>query len=430
MHRKSASTGQGCGVMRIAIVHDYIKEYGGAERVLEVLSEVFPEAPIYTAFYKKDSLAYQRFKDKKIIPSWVHYIPFFATKLHSPLRFLAPWIWGSFSFSDYDVVISSASWYVTKGFGRRDSSQSGMTEIASPAELDRNDEKKKGPVEICYCHTPPRWLYGYKTSIEWQKFWPIKVYGTIIGHFMRMYDFNAAQKVDYFIANSEEVASRIKKFYRREATVIYPPVELPKIQKKWEVRSGNMENEVGSGRGDYYFIVSRIVGGKGLDLAVEAATKMGFKLKIAGAPAGYYTEYKRLIEKGRGSRNKFGMTSNNNVEFLGHVTDDELVKLYSGAKAFLALAKDEDFGITPVESMSCGTPVIAYNGGGYKETVVNGETGVFFNEQSVESLISAIKKFEKLSIKPEDCIRQAQKFSKERFKKEIESFVKHVFLSS
>ena len=187
-----------------------------------------------------------------------------------------------------------------------------------------------------------------------------------------------------------------------------------------------------------------------MDLAVKAATKMGFKLKIAGVPAGYYTEYKRLIKKGRGSRIKCGMTSEEsgmtlrqaqgklkeiaspveldrndegNVEFLGHVTDEELVKLYSGAKAFLALAKDEDFGITPVESMLCGTPVIAYNGGGYKETVVNGKTGVFFNEQSVESLISAIKKFEKLSIKSEDCVKQAQKFSKEIFKKKILEFI-------
>ena len=422
--------------MRVALVHDYLKEYGGAERVLEALCEIFPEAPIYTAFYKKDALCYQKFKNKRIIPSWVHYIPFFATKLHSPLRFLAPFIWGSFNFSDYDVVVSSASWYVTKGFGGR----SGMTKIAS-SQASRNDGKKKKPIEICYCHTPPRWLYGYKTSIEWQKFWPIKVYGTIVGHFMRMYDFQAAQRVDYFIANSEEVKNRIKKFYRRDAVVIYPPVELPKttspvIPAKAGIQRTWIPNQVGNDKtkiqddniikGDYYFIVSRIVGSKGLDLAVEAASKLGFKLKIAGATSGYYTEYKRLIEKGRGSRNKFGMTSNNNVEFLGHVTDEELALLYTRAKAFLALAKDEDFGITPVEAMSFGTPIIAYNGGGYMETVINGKTGVFFNEHSVDSLITAIKKFEKLSIKPEDCMEQAQKFSKEEFKRKILEFIKKV----
>ena len=160
-----------------------------------------------------------------------------------------------------------------------------------------------------------------------------------------------------------------------------------------------------------------------MDLAVEAASKLGFKLKIAGAASGYYTEYKRLIEKGRGSRNKFGMTSNNNVEFLGHVTDEELAVLYTKAKAFLAMSQDEDFGITPVEAMSFGTPVIAYNGGGYKETVINGKTGIFFNEQTADALISAINKFEKMSIKSEDCVKQAEKFSKERFREQIIKFI-------
>lgn len=362
--------------MKIALVHDQIKEYGGAERVLEALCELYPDAPIYTAFYQKGSLAWKHFKNRKIIPSWAHYIPFFATKLHSPLRFLAPWIWGSFDFSKYDVVITSASWYVTKGVV-------GL---------------EKGPIEICYCHTPPRWLYGYKTSIELQRFWIVRVYAMIVGHFMRMYDFAAASRVNYFLANSEEVKERIKKFYRRDATVIYPPVSLPKIPR---VKKEN-----------YYFIVSRIVGGKGLDLAVAAAEKLGITLKIAGAPAGYYTEHKKLEKMAK-----------NNVEFLGHVSDEALVELYAGAKAFLALAQDEDFGITPVEAMLCGTPVIAYHGGGYKETIIDGKTGVFFHRQTVESLVETIKKFERMKLSAEVCRKQGEKFSKERFKKEIKEFV-------
>jgi glycosyltransferase involved in cell wall biosynthesis len=373
--------------MKVALVHDQISEYGGAERVLEALCEIYPDAPIYTAFYSKNSNAWQHFKHRKIIASWAHYIPFFTTKLHSPLRFLAPWIWGSFDFSKYDVVITSASWYVTKGVISK--------------RLKTNDKR---PIEICYCHTPPRWLYGYKTSVEWQRFWPVKVYAAIIGHFMRMYDFNAAQRVDYFIANSKEVAERIKKFYRRDAEVIYPPVELP---------ISNLKSQISNKKRDYYFVVSRIVGAKGLDLAVEAAKKLGFKLKIAGSPAGYYTEHKKLK-----------LAATDDVEFLGHVTDEELVRLYSGAKAFLALAKDEDFGITPVEAMSCGTPVIAYHGGGYKETVVDGKTGVFFDQQTVESLTQAIKKFEKMRFSAESCKKQAEKFSSERFKKQIREFVK------
>jgi len=364
--------------MKVVLVHDYIKEYGGAERVLEALCEAYPDAQIYTAFYNKGSPAWERFKDKKIIPSWVHYIPFFSTKLHSPLRFLAPLIWGSFDFSQYDVIIGSASWYVTKGF-----------------------QKPEKTIEICYCHTPPRWLYGYRTSVEWQRFWIIKVYGMIVGHFMRMYDFNAAQKVDYFIANSKEVQARIKKFYRRDSTVIYPPVSL-----------GNRDQGIGNRKREYYFIVARIVGGKGLELAVDTAKKLGIKLKVAGAPAGYYTGHKKLQEE-----------ATDNIEFLGRVSDEELVHLYLGAKAFLALATDEDFGITPVEAMLCGTPVIAYHGGGYKETVIEGKTGVFFNEATVASLTVAIKKFEKMQFDPKVCQKHAEKFSKERFIKEIKEFV-------
>jgi glycosyltransferase involved in cell wall biosynthesis len=216
---------------------------------------------------------------------------------------------------------------------------------------------------------------------------------------MRLYDFKQAQKVDFFIANSKEVAGRISKFYRRDSKVIYPPVFLPK--------SPNIK------RGDYYLIVSRIVGGKGLEIAVETAIKTGFKLKIAGSPAGYYFEHDKLVKNAQGT-----------VEFLGQVTDAELVKLYKGAKAFLALAQDEDFGITPVEAMLNGTPVIAFNGGGYKETVIDHKTGILFDDYSKEGLMAAIKKFEQMNIKSEDCIYQAEKFSKERFKKEITEFVR------
>jgi glycosyltransferase involved in cell wall biosynthesis len=289
---------------------------------------------------------------------------------------LTPLIWGSFNLEKYDLVISSASWYIAKGFKKP------------------NDKF----TEICYCHTPPRWLYGYNTSVNLQKYWPVKVYATIVGHFLRLYDFKQAQKVDYFIANSKEVQSRIKKFYRRDSTVIYPPVSLPK--------TADVKKE------DYYFIVSRIVGAKGLDLAVEAATKAGFKLKIAGSPAGYYFEHDKLVKKSQGK-----------VEFLGQVSDEELSKLYKGSKGFLALSKDEDFGITPVESQLCGTPVIAFDGGGYSETVIDGKTGVLFDDYSAEGLIAAVKKFEKMKLNPADCVEQAEKFSKERFKKEILDFV-------
>lgn len=364
--------------MKVALIHDYIGEFGGAERVLLALSGIYPEAPIFTAFSKK-GLFLDKLKDRDIRTSWAQKIPFFSTKLHSPLRFLAPLIWGSFKkeLQDFDLIISSASWYVTKGFG-----QGGLT-IGKP-------------IEICYCHTPPRYLYGYETSIK--PSWLVNFYATIVNPFMRYYDFVSAQKVDYFIANSKNVAKRINKFYRREAEIIYPPVALGRVSQ--------------AVRGDYYLVVARIVGAKGIEMAIQAANKLGFKLKIAGEAVGYSSIIENLKKQAR-----------DNTEFLGYVNDLELVRLYREAKAFLALARDEDFGITPVEAMQAGTPVIAYKGGGYLETVIEGETGTFFENYDVEDLISAIERLDHMRINPVDCKKQGEKFSKDRFKKEIKEFV-------
>lgn len=364
--------------MRIALVHDYLGEFGGAERVLLALSDMYPGAPIYTAFWRPGE-AWKRFKGRDIRVSWAHYIPGFSTRLHSPLRFLASAIWNSFDFSGYDAVISSAGWYITKGFGTR------------------GTERKK-PVEFCYCHTPPRWLYGYSTSVEWQRFALVRAYASVVGFFMRQYDWHAAQRVNYFITNSKNTAGRIAKFYRRDSVVIYPPVDLPQTP-----------NTI---RGSYYLIISRLVGGKGLTLAVEAAKKYGFTLKIAGAPAGYATTLKKLQQ-----------TSSTNVEFLGPVSDEELVRLYGGAKGFIALSKDEDFGMTPVEAMCLGTPVIAYRGGGYKETVVEGKTGVFVDELTARGVWDAIRRFETMKFSKRLLREHARKFSVERFRKQIRELI-------
>ena len=366
--------------LRVALVHDYLHEFGGAERVLLALSEIWQEAPIYTAYYLRNSSAWERFRDKDIRVSWFHWIPF-ASRLASPLRFLSPLVWRQFNYSNYDVVISSANWYITKGF-------------------------RRGPntVEVCYCHTPPRYLYGYQTSVEWRRYWPVRVYGMIVGHFLRMYDFRAAQRVDFFVANSKNVAKRIEKFYRKEATVIYPPVEIQKHVTRNKKQDGR----------DYYLVVSRIVGGKGLELAVETANRMRISLKIVGKPAGWGSAGRRL-------RQMAGDT----IEFLGEVADERLAELYAGARAFLATAEDEDFGITPVEAMAYGTPVVAYRGGGYVESVVEGKTGVFFDDYTVEGLVGAIRKFKVQSekFKVEEIQKEAQRFSKERFKREMREFV-------
>jgi len=363
--------------MKVALVHDYLGSFGGAERVLYSLHEIFPEAPIYTLYseVEKSPLLKEKFKDAKIIESWFGKLPF-SHRLISPLRFLLPAVWSSFNFSKFDLVISSASWAVTKGFAQ-------------------------GKVkEICYCHTPPRYLYGYETSRDWKKHWYIRIYALIVNHFMRMYDFYRAQKVTWFIANSREVQQRIQKFYRRDSVVINPPVDIP----EFIIQNSKLKIQ------NYYLTGGRMEMPKNFDPIVKACNLLKVPLKIYGDGL-----QRESLEEMAGST----------IEFVGTVSDEEKNQLFKNAKAFIVAAVYEDFGITPVEAMAFGTPVIAYRGGGYLETVVEGKTGVFFNEATVTGVVEGIEKFEKIKgkIKAENCRKQAEKFSKERFKKEIKKFV-------
>ena len=395
--------------MKVALVHDYLNEFGGAERVLEALCEIWPKAPIHTAFYKKGSPAYLRFKTRKIITTWAQNVPFFASRLHSPLRFLAPLIWGSFNFSQYDLVITSSSWYVTKGVVKRNTT---------------ND--KRETLEICYCHTPPRYLYGYPTAKK-QKGFLIKTYALLVNHFMRVYDFESAQKVDFFIANSREVAARIKKFYRRDSKVIYPPVDV----KNFEFRTSNFEVS-----GKYFLVVSRLVSAKRVDLAVEVCAKLGLSLKVVGTGP--------EMESLRDLANRLQTTDyskkhavdrrQSTVDFLGDVSDRELAELYQSCRAVIFPAEYEDFGIVPVEAMAAGKPVIALAQGGVLESVIDWSkakkgrcTGVYFDPATTGSLTLAINNFIDLEKKgyfdPKFIQKHAQKFSKERFNREILRFV-------
>lgn len=209
---------------------------------------------------------------------------------------------------------------------------------------------------------------------------------------MRYFDYQSAQRVDVWIANSKEVAGRIEKFYRKPATVVYPPIE---INPKSQMPNSKKEN--------YYLMISRIVGGKGIEEAARAFKKLGIKLKIVG----------EIVDK------KLGLK----VESLGRVDDSQLVELYGQAKGFVALAHDEDFGMTVVESMTYGTPVLAYNGGGYKESVVVGETGVLINDTDVKSVKEGISKMESIKWNKEEIKKWASKFGRARFEKEIQKIV-------
>jgi len=365
-------------IMKVALVHDYLKEYGGAERVLEALHKIWPKAPVFTSFVdwawvsknKKEWLSW------KIIPSWFDKLPF-KRQFCSPLRFLAPWIWENFNLKDFDLVISSSAWFMCKGV------------ITHP-----------GSVHICYCHTPPRYLYGYPESAG-EKGWLARQYGRMVNPLMRYYDFVTSQRVDYFLCNSFNVQKRIAKFYRREATVIYPPINTIK-----QLNNETMKQT----KNNYYLMVNRLVWPKRVDLGILACKKLGLNLKIVG--------------EGKAEEKLRQLAGNDpHIEFLGYVDDRKLAKVYQGCKAVLYLAQEEDFGITPLEAASHGKPVIALRSGGVLEAVVEGKTGFFFDKPEVSQLIKAIKKCDNTSIKTTDCLRQAKKFSEERFTKEIRKYV-------
>lgn len=372
--------------MKTAIVHDQLLEFGGAERVLVFLKEIFKKADVFTSYYNPKTLGVQadKFKDWQINTFWLDKIPF-SQKFHSPLRFLNPIFWEAYDLTDYDLVISSSGSFMSKGV------------ITRPET-----------VHICYLHHPPRYLYYYETAIEWQKYLPVRIYGHLVNHRLRVWDYLSSQRVDYFIANSDETKARIKKFYRRDCQVIYPPVEIPDDKEiksaKWEV-------------GNYYLTVSRLMRSKHVDVSVEAANKGQFNLKIVGQG--------RVEDE---LKKKAGPT----VEFLGEVKDKEFKQLFLKAKAFLFASKDEEFGIAPVEAMGWGLPVLAFQSGGVKETVEDGVNGFFFNQLAPLSLLKKIKKLEKLSKEKylkmrEQARKTSEKFSKEQFKKKFLHFANSKF---
>ncbi len=372
--------------MKVALVHDYLIEYGGAERVLEALHEIYPDAPIYTAYYNLDLLGPHKERVKKwdLRSSWLQNMPL-ARKLISPFRIFAPAIFEGFDLKEYDLVISSCNTYFSK------------------AVITRQDA-----LHLSYIHTPPRYLYGYTTSFNYKKHWYTRVVGELMNHFLRIYDFETSQRPDILIANSKNIQKRISKFYRRDSVVIYPPVDTHSV-----ILASNARPESRK----YYLSLSRLIRGKGVETTVAACTKLGLPLKVAGSGK-ELANLKKIAGK--------------SIEFLGHVNDDKRVEFLANAKALIVASEDEDFGITAVEAMAAGTPVIAIKTGGFLETVIEGKTGEFFNpldqprdhksyieQETVGNLIKVLESFNPSKYKVEDLRKQAEKFSKERFKKEI-----------
>lgn len=364
--------------MRIALVHDYLIEYGGAERVLEAFLEIWPKAPIYTLIYD-EKLTYGRFRDKKIHTSFLQKLPFTKSR-HRFFPMFMPFAVEQFDLSKYDVVLSDSASFA-KGI------------ITKPST-----------VHISYCHTPIRyaWDDSHKYIDEFSYPSLIKKIIPFFMNYIRIWDKEAANRVDHFITNSEFVKKRIRKYYRSDAEVIYPPVDA---------RSFSLPAKNEKVSRNYFLMVGRMLPYKRFDIAIDACNRLNLPLKIIGCGP----EEKKL-------KNKAGKT----VEFLGAVSDQELKKNLGGAKAFF-FPQEEDFGITAVEAMACGTPVIAFKAGGALETVRDGVSGLFFEDQNVDSLVAALKKFEGLKFNPELVREEAMKFDKEIFKKKIKQVVENKY---
>ncbi len=359
--------------MKIALVHDSLTQLGGAERIVDSFHDVYPNAPLFVLVFDRKLKDY--FSDVEVISSPLQYAYSVFPKLQYYLPFI-PLALKFFNFKDFDVILSSSSAWA-KG-------------IRVP----------KNSTHINYCHTPARFLWLEEKSYVGDELplWlqPGKYLLRGILAAFRKWDYRAAQRVDFFIANSETTRKRIERYYHRTSVVIPPYVDTgvfyPTIEKE-----------------DYFLIAGRLQHHKRVDIVIQAFNKMKLPLKIAGSG--------RALEK---LKKIAGPT----IQFVGRVGDDELRDLYSGAQAFL-FPQEEDFGIMPLEAMACGAPVIAYGSGGALETVVADTTGVFFAEQTAESVIQAVQRFLGMHFAMEDLFERAQEFSKGKFERSIREFVEY-----
>jgi len=361
--------------MRVALVHDWLVVNGGAEKVLQRILSVFPQADLYTLVDFLDESNRGWLGETKITTSFIQNLPF-ANKRYSNYLSLFPIAIEQFDMSDYDLIISS-SYCVAKGV------------ITGPEQ-----------VHISYCHSPAR--YAWDLQSQYLKESNLdkglkSIIARYILHKFRVWDVRTANGVDAFIANSQFVRKRIKKCYRRDSITIYPPVELDRF-------------ELYEPKDDYYLAASRMVPYKRIDLIVEAFTKMPNRnLKVIGSGP--------ELDKVKSIAKDFS-----NIDIMGYQTDTVLTETMQKAKAFV-FAAEEDFGILPVEAQACGTPVLAYGKGGCLETVKSQVSGLHFQSQSIESIIETIDKFEIMGFDPELVRENAMQFSSQRFDESIMALV-------
>jgi glycosyltransferase involved in cell wall biosynthesis len=355
--------------MKLALVYDRVNKWGGAERVLLALHEIWPEAPLFTAVYDKKRAAWADVFQIKT--SFLQYIPF-AKNHHEFFPWLTPMAFESFDFSGYDVVLSVTS-----------------------AEA-KDVITKPETVHICYCLTPTRYLWSGEAEYEKAGFSGAML--KILAPLLKKWDIMASKRPDYYIAISKRVGDRIKKYYKRTVEkVIYPPVDLDRFTVKIQKQK----------TGKYFLCVSRLVPYKRVDLVIQAFNELGWDLKIAGSGS-QEKKLRKLAKK--------------NIEFLGgDLTDSALAAYYQECSAFVA-AGEEDFGIVALEAQACGKPVICPRRSGMAETVIEGKTGELFDTD----LMSALHKFRETRYDSDLCKKNAEKFSRDRFKKEMKVEVEKV----
>jgi glycosyltransferase involved in cell wall biosynthesis len=364
-------------LIKVALVYDRVNKWGGAERVLLTLHELFPDAPLFTSVYDPKKADWAKIFPK-IKTSFLQKIPYFQDK-HELLGTFMPAAFELFDLTGFDFVISITS-EAAKGI------------ITKP--------KTK---HLCYCLTPTRYLWS-AYDIYFPKKSILRNLAKPVVEYLRKWEKIAAQRPDAMIAISTAVKNRIKKYYDRDSIVIFPPIDNSFFVTP-------LYNGVTKRMRKYYLIVSRLVPYKKVDLAIKAFNKLGYPLIIIG----------NGLEEG-----KLKNMAKKNIKFIRQVSDEELIKYYQGAKA-LIMPQEEDFGIVAIEAQAMGTPVIAYKAGGVLDTVIEGKTGLFFEKQSVKSLTAAVKKFNRFKFNKNDLIKNAVRFSKEKFKKEFLDLIKIKF---
>ena len=372
--------------IKIAVGHDDLTvPYAGGEKVFMAIAEAFPKADVFTSMITGQWRS--RLPGRKILTTFMQSFPL-KRKLQKPLFALYPLAFESLDLSDYDLVISSSSRF-------------------AHGVITRPETK-----HVCYMHSPGRMFW--EPDFYFGPDSRLKTLLTPVLSYLRLWDHTAAQRVDQLVANSKNVADKIKRYYGREAEVVYPFVDLERFVS---ISVNSQQSTVNSKTDNYFLVLTRLAPWKKVEIALAAVNAVGAKLKVVGI--GPDEKRLRALVKSQQS------TVDSKIEILGGAPDEKVNELFQNCTA-LIMTQEEDFGITSLEAQACGKPVIAYGRGGALETVIAGKTGEFFESQDPESLAKVLKKFDPKRYRPEDCRKNAERFSKERFQKEILEVAKRV----